>query len=76
MLVSNHADKLELSDIDNVAYTTKFNSYIAYVESENGEEITLIGVPDNYLEVLNGKNFNDYNIALITITSTNCCSLL
>ena len=59
LLVSNHADKLELSDIDNVAYTTKFNSYIAYVESENGEEITLIGVPDNYLEVLNGKNFND-----------------
>ncbi len=59
LLIPNHSSTVNLSDVDNISFLTDFSFYIKYVQNENDEDISLIGVPSNYLKISSGKNFSD-----------------
>ena len=59
LLVNDIEDKDDLSDINNIKYMTDSNTFSHYVKTKNNETIKLVGVPDDFLKIINGKNFSD-----------------
>lgn len=51
--------KKSLSDNKSVVYVENYNSFNQYVTANNNFELELIGISDNYLEILYGQNLNN-----------------
>lgn len=62
---------LNLENIEGISYLANYNTYSQYVSTNNGEILSLIGVPDDYLTILNGKNFDETDENKVLICPAN-----
>ena len=62
---------LNLENIEGISYIANYNTYSQYVSTNNGEILSLIGIPDDYLAILNGKNFDETDENKVLICPAN-----
>lgn len=59
IIVYNLEDGSSFSKLDNVSYVSNLEFYYLPLETPNSEEINIIGVPDDYIEVVSGITLNE-----------------
>lgn len=59
LIVNDSNNVNDLNMLDNIAFVADYNSFSHYVTTEKGESIILIGVPNDYLKINEGKNLNE-----------------
>ena len=55
---SRTKDESDIQKVDGIEYVIKDSSNIAYTSTEDGNSLVLIGVPDEYVNVVRGKKLN------------------
>lgn len=48
----------EFSNNREISYIIDYNEFSSYVQTDKGEVLTFIGVPNNYLKILSGENLS------------------